>query len=166
MTDSFRQTYGPWAVVTGASSGIGLASAQAAAARGLHVCLSARSEDTLQRLAAQLSAAHGVETLVLPLDLAQPGAPAALLEATATLDAGLLVNSAGFGLGGPLLGHSPAEEMEMVDLNCRALLALTHGFAARCAERRTPAAGGPASCLAQLPRGLPGRAPFRQLCRD
>ena len=72
MTD-FATKYGPWAVVAGASDGVGAAFADALAARGLNVVLLARRQAVLDRVAADISARHGVQTRTLAVDLAQSG---------------------------------------------------------------------------------------------
>jgi short-subunit dehydrogenase len=135
MPNPFPTRYGPVAVVTGASDGLGAALAEALAARGLSLVLSARRADRLEGLAARLSAAHGVAARVVAGDLGTQAGIAALLEATAGEDAGLLVAAAGFGTCGPFLDADPAEEQAMLAVNCGATLALTHGFGRRFAAR-------------------------------
>lgn len=130
MTTPLTQRYGPWAVITGASSGIGREMALEATRAGLQVALVARSEEPLRLLAAQ------TRGLAIPLDLAQPDAPAQLLAALGDRSVGLLVHAAGFGSGGPFLHSDPATELSMLDVNCRAVLALTHTFAQRFAAQR------------------------------
>jgi short-subunit dehydrogenase len=127
--------YGPWAVVTGASSGIGRAFAAELALCGLNVVLIARREAGLARLAAELAQRHGVKTRVLPADLAEAGGAEAAMAATDDLDVGLLVASAGFGTSGPLTRTDPADELAMIDLNCRALFAMTRHSAGRMTAR-------------------------------
>lgn len=127
--------YGPWAVVTGASSGIGRAFAVELAACGLNLALIARNEVELARLAAELSARHGVETRVLPADLAQPDAAASAMAGTGGFDVGLLVASAGFGTSGDVIDADDAEELAMIDVNCRALFAMSQHAARRMAAR-------------------------------
>ena len=101
------------ALVTGASAGIGAAFAKIYASHGYDVALTARRAERLERLAEEIRLAHGVETLVIPADLAQAEAPAKLLEHLAahgrSVDA--LVNNAGYGVPGAFT-DSPWETHE------------------------------------------------------
>ena len=90
--NSFHERYGPVALVTGASSGIGWAFAEELAERGFDLVLAARRTERLAELAARLDEAHGTGCQLVVSDLARPDAPAALLEATAGQDIGLVVN--------------------------------------------------------------------------
>lgn len=130
----FLHRYGPWVVVTGASDGIGRATATELARRGLSVVLVARRRDRLEALAAELNRA-GVDTRVVPLDLATRDATAKLAEATADLDVGLFVAAAGFGTSGSFLELPPEDELAMVDVNCRAVVEEAHVFARRLRRR-------------------------------
>lgn len=118
--------YGGWAVVTGASAGIGAAFARACAREGLSVVLVARRRDRLEALAQEIEARHGVETRVVDLDLASSDAAARLAEAVADLDVGLLVNNAGFGLQGRFDTLELDRLEAMVQVNCSVPMALTH----------------------------------------
>jgi short-subunit dehydrogenase len=129
------QRYGPWAVVTGASDGIGLAFAQHLAAAGLHLVLVARREAKLTSLAAELQQKHGVQCRVLSADLSDLEAVRRVADATSDLDIGLLVAAAGFGTSGPLLESGLAVETEMVDLNCTSVLALAWHLGPRLVKR-------------------------------
>jgi short-subunit dehydrogenase len=128
--------YGPWAVVTGASSGLGRELARELARAGLGTVLVARRRAELEELARELRADCGAQTLVLDLDLAEPGAVSQVLERTAELDVGLLIANAGYGALGPFLGSSASDAREMVAVNVDAPLALSHGFGLRFAGRR------------------------------
>lgn len=135
MTAASLERFGEWAIVTGASSGIGREVALRLAASRVNVVLVARNEQSLTRLAAEIES-RGSRAKVIPLDLAQPDAAKRLEQATIDLDTGILVNSAGFGSGGAFLESDPEEEIAMVDVNCRAVLDLTIRFARRFAARK------------------------------
>lgn len=119
---AFAERYGPWAVVTGASDGIGRAFAQHLAAMGLNLVLVARGAERLSALAHELEAQHGVECRALPTDLSDLEATTRMLESTRDLDVGLLIAAAGFGSGGPFLAADLQAETEMVELNCTSVL--------------------------------------------
>lgn len=123
---AFAERYGPWALVTGASSGIGAAFARAIAARGLGVVLLARRHDALARLGAELRERHGVDARPVACDLADAGFLDVLRPAIAGLDIGLLVNNAGFCNTGLLIENPLAAELALLDVNCRAPLVLAH----------------------------------------
>ena len=130
----FKNHFGPWAIVTGATSGIGLACARELASFGLNLVLVARREPELISLAAELGA-PGVETRVVAADLGTPAGLAQVESATAGLDVGLLVAAAGFGTSGSFLAGSLADELAMLDLNCRAGLQQSLHFGRRFATR-------------------------------
>jgi short-subunit dehydrogenase len=120
----------PIVVVTGGSEGIGYALARRFAAAGNDVMLVARRSEPLERAAAAIRADYQVGALAVAVDLTAPGAIAtidgALAENSAYAD--VLVNSAGIGLAGPFHGQAPEEVMQLVDLNVRALTALTRHY--------------------------------------
>lgn len=131
-----RERYGRWAVVTGASDGIGRAFALRLGALGFDVVLVARRGALLEALARELAERHRVETRCVALDLGQPGSVEALLAATRGLDVGLLVAAAGFGTSGPFVEADLGEELAMIDLNCRSVVALTHALGQRFVAQR------------------------------
>ena len=136
MAIAFFDRYGPWALVTGASSGIGAEFAHKLAARGLHLVLAARRKDRLDALAAAITAAHGVQVRVVAIDLAGPDILAPLEQVTSDIDVGLLVNNAGFGMKGPFLESDISSQLGMLAVNCRASLILAHAYGRRMAARR------------------------------
>lgn len=123
-----RQRYGPVAIVTGASSGIGAAFAHALAARGFDLLLAARRLDRLDETARSLAADYGVTVTTQAVDLARPDAAEVIVAAARGLDVGLLVSNAGFAIKGDH-ADNPADAMtEMLMVNCNAPLQLTRAF--------------------------------------
>lgn len=125
------------ALVTGASSGLGVDFADLLAAQGYDLILVARRQAPMEVLAEQLRVKHGVEIIVEPVDLAIPGAAVALKE---RLDAKLLqidvlVNNAGYGLHGDFLDTPIERTVDMIQLNVTALTELSYVFGQDMAER-------------------------------
>ncbi|HVO17674.1 MAG TPA: SDR family NAD(P)-dependent oxidoreductase [Anaeromyxobacter sp.] len=124
----------PWkgltALVTGASSGLGADFARHLAADGAGLILTARRADALEALAADLRGRNGVPVAVVPLDLAAPGAPAALVAELGRrgLEVDVLINNAGFGLYGEFLEIDPVREREMMILDVLVPLELTRSL--------------------------------------
>ncbi|MBJ7414605.1 MAG: SDR family NAD(P)-dependent oxidoreductase [Niveispirillum sp.] len=152
-----RRAYGPWAVVTGASDGIGRALALALADQGFNLVLAARRATALHELAAQL-ATRGVMTSVVAVDLSTPKGCHALAAATEDHDVGLLIAAAGFGTSGPFMTVNADSEAEMLAVNCGAVLSLTHVFARRFATRGRGGIIMMGSLLAF--QGVPGAATY------
>jgi uncharacterized protein len=117
-------------VITGASSGIGVAFARALAARGANVALVARRRARLDELAAALREEHGVTTSAIPLDLSEPSASDDLRAALS--DAGVtptsLINNAGFGTFGPFVGEDPQRLAQMIAVDVSAPVRLSRAF--------------------------------------
>jgi short-subunit dehydrogenase len=132
---SLRQRYGQWALVTGASSGIGAAFARALARDGVSCVLAARREDRLRSLADELEKRHLVETRVVVVDLAVRDGADRLVEAVSDLEIGILVNNAGFGSAGRFEKQDRERMRAMVELNCIAPVLLTSGVLPGMCER-------------------------------
>jgi short-subunit dehydrogenase len=134
---SFLSTYGPCAVVTGASSGLGRELAKHLAAIGFDLILVARNGIALSDLAAELATIHGTERsfIVHPADLGNADEIEELLNATATIDVGLVVTAAGFGTSGEFITAEVKDELAMLEVNCRSPLLLAHHFGVRLASR-------------------------------
>jgi short-subunit dehydrogenase len=131
----FSQRYGPYALVTGASSGIGKAFAENLAAKGMNLALVARRLDRLDALAATLHAEHGIDVKTCRTDLGTGGAAAEILDRTAALDIGLVISNAGFSLKGDHAAHDTAALTEMLMVNCHTPMQLAHGFIPRLRAR-------------------------------
>ena len=126
---------GPWAVIAGASEGLGAAFATELATRGIHLVLIARRKEPLQRLAVELEAKHGIQTLPLALDLASDGAAATIAAQTASLDIGLLIFNAASGHIAEFT-DTPLQALEsIVALNCGGLVRVVHCLVPRLIER-------------------------------
>jgi uncharacterized protein len=124
-----KERYGPWAVIAGASEGIGAAFAKALAAQGISLVLVARRPEPLAALAASLP----VPTVEVAADLADGVAP--VLAATEGLDVGLVVCNAAYSPIGAFLDTGPADTDRALRLNCAAPLALAHGYLPAMAAR-------------------------------
>lgn len=131
----FEERYGPYALVTGASSGLGAEFARQLAARGVGLVLVARSEAKMQTLAGEIKATHPVDVRVVAADLSAPDFLDVVLPAIEDVEIGLLVNNAGFTTTGPVLDTDSDASARMVDLNCRAPLLLTRALAPALRER-------------------------------
>lgn len=129
MTPSFASKYGPWAVVAGASEGLGAAFASALAARGVHLLLLARRGELLERVAERLRASSGIEVRTEACDLARPDLPAALAALTAGLDIGLAVYNAAYAPVGDFAARPLEDLIRIVDVNVRGPLVFARTLA-------------------------------------
>lgn len=131
----FADRYGPWAVVAGASEGLGAAFATELAGRGLHLVLLARRAQALDEVAARLRDEHRVEVRTAAVDLGEPDVLQRVRDATAGLDVGLLVYNAAYSEIGRFVDQDIAGKLRTLDVNCRAPLLLTHHFGRQMAAR-------------------------------
>src|ERR1700737_3202506 len=131
-----KKRFGPWALVTGASSGIGKEFAREIAASGINVMLVARRDALLAELGRAISQEFDVQYRALAMDLSQEGFIAGLADATHDIDIGLVVSNAGTGNSGEFLKLDLQLLQATLRLNTMAHLDITHHFGAKLAERR------------------------------
>jgi short-subunit dehydrogenase len=130
-----RERYGDWALVTGASAGIGAEFARALAREGLSLVLTARRRERLEALAGELEQTYAIETRVVACDLAEAGGAERLADEVGELPIALLVNNAGFGYAGRFEKLEPARLRAQVELNCVAPVVLTRRLLPGMRER-------------------------------
>ncbi|WP_020415748.1 SDR family oxidoreductase [Amycolatopsis sp. ATCC 39116] len=145
------RTYGAYAVVTGASSGIGEQFARQLAAAGVNPVLVARRKDRLEALAAELSGAYGVDSKVVALDLLDDGAVDELSRQVSGLDVGIVVANAGIFHAGPFVGNELSDELDVLALDGALPMRLAHRFGREFVGRRRGALILVASSLAATP---------------
>jgi uncharacterized protein len=133
-----KEWQGKWALVTGASAGIGVALANELAAGGTHLVLTARRRDRLEELARTLAQRNGIRTAVFDADLASADAPQKIYDFTKQqgLEIDLLINNAGFGQYGELTQVPAQRLLNMVQVNCLAVVHLSRLYLADMVARR------------------------------
>lgn len=133
---NFLQRYGSWAIVAGASEGLGAEYAKRLAERGLNLILVARREALLHPLAAKLEQDHKIRTKPLVLDLASHNAAEQIVHQTMDLDVGLLVYNAAFSAVGPFLDHSMDDHMRELHTNIHSPFKLVYLLGQRMIARK------------------------------
>jgi len=136
MESSFCEKYGPWALVTGASQGLGAEFARQCAERGLNVVLVATNADLLRSRADELERDYGIEARTAALDLSREDILQQLAPVTDSLEVGLLVNNAGVSRVGPFLQHGLDQLLNQLHVNVRAGLMLAYHFGKKMAEQK------------------------------
>lgn len=132
---AWTERYGPWALVTGASDGIGREVARDAARRGLNVVLVARRRPVLESLAGDIARTSARTVRIIDADLSREAGTQAVLDGITGLDIGLFAACAGFGTSGPFLDADIERETSMLDVNCRAVMVLTQALARQMRAR-------------------------------
>jgi uncharacterized protein len=131
----FRRRYGPWAVIAGASEGLGAEFARQIASRGVNVALVALDRERLEAVGSELRLAHGVEVRTAAFDLASTDVAGSMDALTSGLDVGLLVYNAAYAPIGRFVDQSVEGALRALDVNCRAPLLLAHRIAPRLVAR-------------------------------
>ena len=126
LPTDFQAWYGPWALIAGASAGLGAAFATQLAARGFNLILIARRKEMVESLGASLAADYATKVRVLPLDLARAEIGAQIVMATCDLEIGLLIYNAAASIIGPFFEGSLHERVGEIDTNCRVLMTLVY----------------------------------------
>ena len=131
-----KRAFGPWALVTGASSGIGKEFAIQLAASGIHLVLVARRLSLLETLGQQLQKQYGIQYRAIGADLADESALARILQVTEPLDIGLVVSNAGAGAPGEFIDKKQEDLLKMVNTSVIAHLKIAHHFGRLLAEKK------------------------------
>lgn len=131
-----RKKFGRWALVTGASSGIGEGFAKLLAEDGLNLVLVARRKKELTELARELEFQYHTQTRIIPADLAEASSIAAIEEHTADIDIGLLISNAGTGNVSRFFDTSLEQAKRIVQLNAVSHVSLVHHFGQKMVMRR------------------------------
>ncbi|MCH9812709.1 MAG: SDR family NAD(P)-dependent oxidoreductase [Epsilonproteobacteria bacterium] len=130
------ENYGPWALITGASSGVGREMAREVASKGIHTILVAREKTSLETVAQEINEKYQVETRVITLDFAQPDAVKTVIDTCDGLEVGLLANCAGYALSGEFTEHSMEEEIALLEVNVKAPMQLALHFSKEMKARK------------------------------
>jgi len=133
---NFLQTYGSWAIVAGASEGLGAEYAKELAARGLNLILIARREELLKSLATELAQKYKIRTKVLVLDLSSPDAAEQIIHQTMDLAVGLLVYNAAFSAVGPFLEKTMDDHLREIHTNIHSPFKLVYLLGQRLIARK------------------------------
>jgi len=137
--NSLYRLYGPMALVTGASSGIGLEFARQLAQKGFDLCLVARRRELLESYAKEIGENFGVKVIIISLDLTLAHGMSTLEEKTKDLDIGLIIPNAGIETNGHFLDISMAQQDKVIELNCKVPVKMANVFGQRFKQRQTSA---------------------------
>jgi short-subunit dehydrogenase len=128
--------YGDWAVVTGASSGIGLEISKLLASAGFNLVINARNLEKLDQIKSELESKYAIQVNTIATDVASEGSFKTITDLVQDLNVGLLVVSAGFGTTGLFISGEIEEEKNMLRVNCEALLDITFHFSRLFAKQK------------------------------
>lgn len=128
--------FGDWAIVTGATSGIGLELSRQLASAGFNLVLNSRSLSALAAVSQELKSHYKIETRLIEADLSESQSIQQIIDETKELNIGLLINNAGFGTSGSFLDTELRTEQNLIRVNCGAVLGLTHYFGRQFKEKQ------------------------------
>ncbi|NPD89723.1 MAG: SDR family NAD(P)-dependent oxidoreductase [Asgard group archaeon] len=134
-SSTFINQYGPWALIAGASEGLGEAFAEELAKKGLNLVLIARREKLLQKISKNIQKKYRVEVIVLPLDLNSSDMLEVIESRTKDLDVGLFVYNAALSPIGLFTNHSLETHLKVINLNCIGSMTLTYHFCSKMKEK-------------------------------
>lgn len=132
---TFKQKYGSWALVTGASSGIGSELARQLAAKGLNVAVAARRKERLAALVSEIENKYGVQARTIAVDLTASDYLQTIEAETKDIEIGLLINNAGSGVPGAFLKQARNDFARVVQLNVTTPMQLAHVFGQKMSQR-------------------------------
>ena len=135
MTANFRDKYGPWGLIAGASIGLGAAFAEEVAKRKLNLVLIARRSEPLQKLEKELRTHYDIEVRTVQLDLASPNLLEELVPHTDDIEIGLMIYDTAFHTIGAFFNQSLENHLRHIDVNCRGPLMLTYHFGHKMIQR-------------------------------
>lgn len=131
-----KSNYGDWAIITGASSGIGLELATQLATAGFNLVIHSRQSDKLLELERHLKSPSNIELKIVAADVSETEGIDKIINATQGLKVGLLIVSAGYGTSGNVIDSSLHSEINMLKVNCEALLSLTHYYSQQFVQQK------------------------------
>ncbi len=123
-----KTKYGDWAIITGATSGIGLELTKQLADAGFNLVINARNLAQLEALAQQLESKYPIDIIIVAADISQQPGIEKIIQATQGLNIGLLITAAGYGTSGLFVNIPVHDEVNMVRLNCEAVMSLAHYY--------------------------------------
>lgn len=131
-----KTNFGDWAIVTGASSGIGLELATQLAGAGFNLVINARNPERLKNVARDLKNKFNIKIIIAEADVSETNGIEKIIQVSHGLNIGLLINSAGYGTSGLFTDTSLHEEINMLRVNCEAVLSLTHYFSQKFKQQK------------------------------
>ena len=131
-----KERYGEWAVITGASSGVGKEMTYEVASKGFNLVIIARREDKLKAISSDIQNKFEIKIKILLVDFSTQDAIQSVILACEGLEVGLLINCAGYALSDNFLDNSIESELALLEVNVKTPLALTHHFAQAMKKRK------------------------------